>query len=175
MNFGVDFRGSRVIPDLVFLSPDTHIENRGKIWTSYERHSFSALRDLDFVHDKFSTSKRNVLRGIHGDFKTWKLVSCPFGEITAVFVDMRENSSGYLRHEKINLTDKENTSVLVPPGVGNSFYVHSDIAVYHYKLAYTGQYADADEQFTIAWNDSRFDINWPCDNPILSERDGRFE
>ena len=29
-----------------------------------------------FIQDDISTSKKNVLRGIHGDNKTWKLVSC---------------------------------------------------------------------------------------------------
>ena len=49
---------------------------RGQVWTSWE------LRKINkkFVHDKFSFSKKNVLRGFHGDKKTWKLISCVYGK-----------------------------------------------------------------------------------------------
>ena len=62
----------------------------------------------------------------------------------------------------------------MPPGLGNAFYVKSEIATYHYKLAYDGHYADVDEQFTVAWNDPRINIDWPTSDPILSERDKRL-
>ena len=55
--------------------------------------------------------------------------------------------------------------------MGNAYYVISDNAVYHYKLAYEGDYIDANEQFTYAWNDASINIDWPIDNPILSDRD----
>ena len=32
--------------------------------------------NLNFVQDDISISYKNVLRGVHGDSKTWKLVSC---------------------------------------------------------------------------------------------------
>ena len=50
----------------------------------------------------------------------------------------------------------------------------SSSAVYHYKLAYSGDYIDADEQFTVSWNDPRLNIKWPTNDPILSERDARL-
>ena len=31
------------------------------------------------IQDDISISKHNVLRGIHGDNKTWKLISCLYG------------------------------------------------------------------------------------------------
>ncbi|EAI7731860.1 dTDP-4-dehydrorhamnose 3,5-epimerase, partial [Campylobacter coli] len=50
-------------------------------------------------------------------------------------------------------------------------YVSSESAVYYYKCAYLGEYVDADDQFTYAWNDERIGINWPTNSPILSDRD----
>ena len=55
--------------------------------------------------------------------------------------------------------------------MGNGYYVLSKKAVYHYKLAYDGEYIDADEQFSFAWNDESINIEWPSNKPILSERD----
>jgi dTDP-4-dehydrorhamnose 3,5-epimerase len=64
--------------------------------------------------------------------------------------------------------------ILIPPGMGNAFYVKSSSAIYHYKLAYSGNYIDADEQFTIAWNDPLLNIKWSTNDPILSKRDARL-
>ena len=55
--------------------------------------------------------------------------------------------------------------------MGNSYYVKSENAVYHYKLAYEGDYIDADKQFSLKWNDARINIDWPTKTPILSGRD----
>lgn len=62
-------------------------------------------------------------------------------------------------------------SILLPPGIGNAFYVNSEIAVYHYKLAYPGEYLDAEDQFSVKWNDSSLGIPWPTNSPLLSDRD----
>ena len=43
--------------------------------------------------------------------------------------------------------------------------------MYHYKLAYPGEYFDAEEQFSVKWNDAEIGIEWPSFSPILSERD----
>ena len=64
--------------------------------------------------------------------------------------------------------------VLIPPGLGNAFFVKSEFATYHYKLAYQGDYVDSEDQFTVAWDDPRINIDWPSKDPILSERDGRL-
>ena len=55
--------------------------------------------------------------------------------------------------------------------MGNAYFVSSDVAVYHYKLAYIGDYIDAGSQFSLKWDDPRIGIDWPCNNPILSDRD----
>ena len=174
MAFPASFQKGKTIDDLIVISPDVFRENRGAIWTSYEKAEYEAALGLAFNHDKFSISRQNVLRGIHGDTRTWKLISCPFGDITVVLADMREESTSYLKHEMFRLDEENKIQILVPPMVGNSFYVHSETAVYFYKLSYEGAYSDVDDQFTVAWNDSRLNIKWPCEAPILSDRDARL-
>ena len=83
----------------------------------------------------------------------------------------RKESKTYLKHFSLILDGSSPKSVLIPPGFGNAFQVLSDNAVYNYKLAYSGDYIDADEQFTLKWNDERILIDWPIKNPILSSRD----
>ena len=147
---------------------DAGIDDRGSIWTTWKKENFS---DLNFNHDKFSISKKNVLRGLHGDDKTWKLVTCIYGEIFQVVVDLRLDSKTYLQSESWHLTQDNRKQILVPPNFANGFLCLSDECVYHYKLSYEGKYNDVANQFTIKWNDSRLNINWPIKNPILHGRD----
>ena len=43
----------------------------------------------------------NVLRGLHGDIKSWKLVTCVFGEVFQVVVDTRPESKNYLKWKSV--------------------------------------------------------------------------
>ncbi|MFL2693703.1 MAG: dTDP-4-dehydrorhamnose 3,5-epimerase family protein [Gammaproteobacteria bacterium] len=176
MTFKFTERTSSKILDVKIIEPSCYSENRGDIWTSYNSDQMDKLlpKTLSFKHDKFSISKNNVLRGIHGDNKTWKLVSCVAGEVLQVVVDMREDSATFLEHECFKLGSNNHQMILVPPGLGNAFLVMSQFATYHYKLAYKGDYVDANEQFTIAWNDPLIKIDWPISDPILSDRDRRL-
>ena len=112
-----------------------------------------------------------MIRGIHGDLKSHKLVTCLYGELYFVVVDNRPDSPTYLQWDWVILDDRTRKQVLIPPGVGNGFLVLSDKSVFHYKWNYEGEYPDVAEQFTIKWNDKRINIDWAIENPILQPRD----
>lgn len=159
--------------EVVIISPDTFQDERGILFTDYLDEYFinNFEPKLNFVHSKFAINNSNVLRGIHGDFESYKLVQCVFGKIFQVVVDCRENSPSFLKHETFELEYTQPKMILIPPGFGNAFQVISEKAVYNYKLAYPGKYNDYDNQFTYKWNDERIGIDWPTINPILSKRD----
>ena len=158
-----------MIEGVHIFEPDVFTDFRGDLWTTWKKDEFPF--DLDFNHDKVSTSRKDVLRGIHGDFKSWKLITCLYGQIYFILVDNRKDSKTYLQWSSMILDDRNRKLVLVPPGFGNGFLVLSNNSVFSYKWAYEGKYADVDEQFTIKWNDKRLNIDWPIDNPILQRRD----
>ena len=160
---------NNIFSEVGVFDADMFRDYRGDIWTTYKKKT-SAIK-LDFIHDKFSSSRKNVIRGIHGDYKTWTMVSCIHGEIYFVVVDNRPDSETYLQWDWMILDDKERKQVLLPPGFGNGFCVMSDTAVFSYKLAYDGEYSDVDQQFTLKWNDPRVSIDWPTTDPILQARD----
>ena len=156
-----------MINGVVDREQDAFTDYRGDLYTIWKDDEF----DLNFNHDKVSTSRKHVLRGIHGDNKSWKLVTCLYGEVYFVIVDNRESSDTFLQWESMMLTDRNRRQVLIPPGVGNGFLVMSHRSVFHYKWSYEGEYADVNQQFTIKWNDPIVGVDWPIDNPILSRRD----
>ena len=157
------------IEGVKIFEPDVYTDFRGDLWTLWKEDEFPL--DIHFNHDKLSTSRKNTLRGIHGDFKTHKLVYCPYGELYFVFVDNRKKSKTYMQWDYEILDDKSRKIAVIPPGVGTSFLVMSEHSVFGYKWSYTGEYPDVEDQFSIKWNDPRIDIHWPIENPILSERD----
>jgi dTDP-4-dehydrorhamnose 3,5-epimerase-like enzyme len=46
-----------------------------------------------------------------------------------------------------------------------------DDSIMSYKMAYKGEFNNVDEQQTIRWDSDKFNMDWPCTNPILSKRD----
>ncbi len=143
-------------------------DHRGYYWTSWSKKKVK----LDFNHDKFSISKKNTLRGLHGDSKTWKLVSCIFGKVFFVIVNFNPKSKNYLKHKSMILKEGENKQILIPPHYLNGFLCLSDKCVFHYKLSYKGKYFDVNKQKSLKWNDPRLKINWPKKkNLIFSKRD----
>ena len=173
MSIEFEIQNAKFLDEVYVIKPSINIDKRGNIWTSFLKDEIDILlpKNLTFIQDKFSQSKKNVLRGIHGDKKSWKLVTCVYGDIQQVVVDLRAESNTFKKYESFEINAKNQMSILIPPRFGNAYYVKSKLAIYHYKLAYDGDYIDASDQFTYRWDDSSIKINWLCNNPILSERD----
>jgi len=164
---------SKKIDGIYIFTPSIGKDERGIIYSSFYDENFKDYlpKGLSFKHDKFSSSKQNVLRGIHGDVKSWKLVTCVYGEIFQVIVDCRKDSPTYKHWEGFTINSENPQLILLPPNIGNSFFVNNELAIYHYKLAYEGEYLDVNDQFSLKWNDPSIGIDWPTKNPILSDRD----
>lgn len=175
MKANFEITESEIISGVFMLTPNVSEDNRGNIWTSFLSKDIDLLLPSDhkFMHDKFSESKKDVLRGIHGDTKSWKLVTCVYGAIDQVVVDLRKNSKTYMKHIKYNISSKNQISVLIPPYFGNAYLAKTEKVIYHYKLAYNGDYIDAADQFTYSWNNKDINIDWGISNPILSKRDSK--
>lgn len=123
---------------------------------------------VNFIQDDISVSSRHVLRGIHGDAETWKLISCLHGKFYLMVINWDETSPQYRQWDAFTLSDQNRFQVLIPPKFGNGHVVLSEVAIFHYKQS---SYYDRPGQFTILWNDPKLNFWWPVRNPILSMRD----
>jgi dTDP-4-dehydrorhamnose 3,5-epimerase len=159
---------SKKLKEVKYIKNSSFKDFRGQIWTFWKQNYF---KNLTFNLDKFTISKKNVLRGFHGDKKSWRLVTCVKGEILNVVVDFRPNSKNYLKFEAFRMNDKNKLSLLIPPMFLNSWLCLSREAIYAYKWSFKGKYIDAKQQISIKWNDNRINYKWPVKKPILSFRD----
>ena len=167
MTFPYDRIESEILPEVIIFKPTQHIEYRGEMWTYWENTYKTPKEKIS----KFTRSRKNVLRGLHGDRETWKHITCVYGEIYLVVVDYREDSVNYLTWESYFISDRNHLSVLVPPGFLNGHLCLSDECVFHYTQSYPNEYVDTNEQISVKWNDPMLKIEWPINNPILYGRD----
>ena len=157
------------LTNVLRITPDIFKDHRGYYIETYNKNNYKKNGiAVNFIQDDISVSFKNVLRGIHGDQKTWKLISCLGGEFLLVVVNNDENSPQFKKWESFTLTENNNIQILVPPKFGNGHLVLTDRAIFHYKQS---TYYNPKGQFTIRWNDPEYNITWPISIPILSKRD----
>jgi|TARA_B110000967_G_scaffold124991_1_gene127780 dTDP-4-dehydrorhamnose 3,5-epimerase len=154
---------------IAVITPDVFHDFRGEYVETWNSETYKVFYDVEFKQDDISTSVKHTLRGLHGDFTTWKLVSCLYGSLLQVVVDMRPESNTYLKHELFSINDKNRNQILIPPGFANGHLVMSDFGIFSYKQSTL--YGGASKQFTVRWDDPKVGIEWPINNPILSSRD----
>ena len=155
---------------LLVTPPVIHEDFRGTNVEIFNKALYAngVVDKIGWKIDSVSTSRQHVLRGVHGDENTYKLISCLYGTIYLLVVDNRPWSPQYKEWISFTLSDKNRKQVLVPPGYGNGHLVMSKTAVFHYKWS---EYYNREAQFTIKWNDPEYEFWWPVRHPILSERD----
>lgn len=162
------------ISGLLLLTPSVFYDVRGEFVSTFNVTEYSFLdaedKPIEFVEDDLAISRYSVLRGLHGDQNTWKLIQCVAGEAYFVAADMRPTSPTYLKWAAFALNDVNRRQVLVPAGCCQRHAISTRNAA---QLPTNGSriYQTATSQFTVRWDEPKLGIYWPIPAPILSERD----
>lgn len=154
---------------VLLIKPSVFEDHRGEYVETYNEDLYRKNGiDVRFVQDDISVSSKNVLKGIHGDAETWKLVTCLYGKFYLVVVNCDVDSKDFGKWQHFVLSDVNRLQVLIPPKYGNAHLILTDTAIFHYKQS---TYYDPSRQFTYKWDDPKLNIWWPIKNPIVSRRD----
>ena len=123
-----------------------------------------------FIFDYYSLSKKNVVRGLHLQLKNpqGKLITVLYGKIFDVALDCRKKSKTFGKFYTIYLSDKDNSSLYIPPGFAHGFCSLTKNSLLHYKCT---NYRDIKSETGILWNDKDLKINWPNNKLIISTKD----
>ncbi|HEY6237294.1 MAG TPA: dTDP-4-dehydrorhamnose 3,5-epimerase [Candidatus Elarobacter sp.] len=150
--------------------PDVFEDDRGFFKETWSDPKYAALGlDLRFAQDSSSRSARNVIRGLHYDFRMAKLVQCLYGGIWDVIVDLRRESPTYLQWEGFELTGRNHKQLFVPAGFGHGFLALDDVAIVYYKNSVP---YDPKAEGAVSWRNPRIGVRWPLDGePRLSAKD----
>lgn len=163
------------IPELILIQPKCFDDSRGFFVETYKKSDFIKFGILDdFVQDNHSKSTKNVLRGLHYQNPPKaqsKLVRCIQGEILDIAVDIRINSPSYGKWLGERLSADNKKMLYIPVGFAHGFLVLSDTAEIVYK---TGEEYSFDYDAGIKWNDPAININWHCQDPLISDKDNNL-
>ncbi len=154
------------------IEPKVYDDERGFFLETFNSERYQRLLGIDFnfVQDNHSHSLNNVLRGLHFQ-KTkqqGKLVRAVKGEVYDVAVDIRKNSPTFSQWIGVTLSEKNKKQVWIPPGFAHGFLVTSEYADFEYKCS---EYYDPDDEGSILWSDPALGIDWPSEDPKLSDKD----
>jgi len=157
------------------IEPTIFKDERGYFFESYNQRDFCEAigREVDFVQDNQSFSKKGVLRGLHfqkGEYAQAKLVSVLEGKIQDVVVDLRKNSPTFGEHLSIELNSKDKKQLFVPRGFAHGFLALSNAATVLYKC--DNNYCPKAEG-GIRFDSPELKIQWSMTTKdlLLSEKD----
>lgn len=155
------------------LQPKVFEDTRGRFVKVFHEQAF-AEKDLEtrFSEEYYSTSNKNVIRGMHFQLPPRdhvKVVYCVQGEVMDVVVDLRVGSLTYGHHVTFELSSRKANSIYIPKGMAHGFCALSDNAIMVYKVSTV--YSPGHDA-GISWDS--VGIEWPTKEANLSQRDLSF-
>jgi dTDP-4-dehydrorhamnose 3,5-epimerase len=159
------------IDGLVLIEPRVIADDRGFFFETFRANDYAELGvDVTFVQDNHSRSVRGTVRGLHFQLEPGqaKLVRAARGAVWDVAVDLRRDSPTYGEYEAFELTDANAHQIFVPVGFAHGFCVTSETADVTYKVS---SYYDGATERGIAFDDPKIEIDWPVEEPLVSDRD----
>ena len=172
MKMPFKFERAKEIRDVIIITPKIFEDARGFFMETYKKEEFekNGIKG-EFVQDNHSQSKYSVLRGLHFQREPYaqaKIVRCIKGKIFDVAVDLRESSPTFGKYVGVMLSDENKKMLYIPRGFAHGFLVLSERADVIYKV--DNIYAP-DHEGGLIYNDPDVDIDWPIDNPFVSDKD----
>jgi dTDP-4-dehydrorhamnose 3,5-epimerase len=141
------------------------LDDRGEINNLHSYHP----ENINYSQDKLTISKKNVLRGFHGDELNDKLIFCLKGEMKLAIVNFDKNHNQFLKSEMFHIKHSDCYAIFVPRNFINAHYCISDEVLFFYR--WSSGYISPEQQYSYHWNNKAFNVNWGNINPHLSERD----
>jgi dTDP-4-dehydrorhamnose 3,5-epimerase len=91
---------------VLLIKPPFFEDHRGEYMELYNRELYKSKGiDIDFVEDDISIATRGVIKGIHGDSITWKLISCLHGKFYLVVINYDESSKEFGKWQSFVLSE----------------------------------------------------------------------
>lgn len=162
------------IDGLVVIERPVFRDERGFFHEVYRQSHLEKITGVNFKPVQFnhSMNKPRVIRAFHTE--EWnKMVYPATGKMFAAIVDVRPDSETFGEVEEIMFDntkeDSTHKALFLPAGMGNSICAMGDEPI-HYFYA-VDEYWDNSKAKGIAWDDPDIGVEWPIDDPIISERD----
>jgi dTDP-4-dehydrorhamnose 3,5-epimerase len=161
------------LPGSFIIEPDVLTDDRGWFARFYCKNEFKEIgHEKEWVQLNHSvTNKKGTIRGMHYQvqpFREIKMVKCIAGAVYDVLIDLRKDSSTFLKWFGAELSAKNRKMLYIPEGFAHGFQCLEDNCelIYHHSEFYT-----PNSEGGIRYNDPVINIEWPLPVTIISPRD----
>jgi dTDP-4-dehydrorhamnose 3,5-epimerase len=118
--------------------------------------------------------RKGTVRGMHFQFPPkaeTKLVRCTRGAILDIIVDLRPESSTYLRHFEIELNEDNQLALYVPERFAHGYQALEDDTDTTYQV---GEFYAPAHEGGLRYDDPRLRLVWPLPVSTISDKDLAF-
>jgi dTDP-4-dehydrorhamnose 3,5-epimerase len=155
------------------LDLERHDDSRGYFARTFCQREFEehglkttiAQANVAFNRDK------GTLRGMHFQFPPkaeTKLVRATRGAVVDIIVDLRPESSTYLEHVSVELTEDNGRAIYVPERFAHGYQTLVDDTETSYQI---GEFYAPETAWGLLYNDPRLRLSWPLPAASMSEKD----
>jgi dTDP-4-dehydrorhamnose 3,5-epimerase len=152
-------------------------DERGFFTRTFDKNEFIKMKlDSEFIQSSISQNKKKgTIRGMHYQTKPYeesKIVRCVKGKIFDVIIDLRPNSKTFKEWLSVELSEDNYKMLYIPKGFAHGFQTLEDDTEIYYQIS---------EQYStklskgVKYDDETFEIKWPLEISVISEKDKRFE
>lgn len=164
------------LPGVFEISLEPMNDERGFFARSWCRHEFErhGLNPAIAQCNISFNEKKGTLRGVHFQGEPHpedKIVRCTQGSIYDVVVDLRPDSATYKKWIGVLLSAANRRMVYVPKGCGHGLLTLEDRTEVYYQMS---EFYYPELSRGIRWNDPAFQIKWPDQPSVMSERDRSY-
>lgn len=172
----MNFQESKLKGAYIF-STEFFEDNRGKFGRIFSADIFEKTTGLKNnivqINHSFTTEK-GTFRGFHYQkppFTENKIIKCIKGAIFDIFIDVRKNSSTFLKFDIVELSDKNSKTLFLPEGFAHGFQTITDNVemLYFHSQFYTPKY-----EAGINFSDSLIGLKLPLKLTNISEKDKKI-
>lgn len=159
------------------IQPERIEDERGFFARIWDRKSFKGHGlEFDLVEASISLNKKKgTLRGMHYQkppHGETKLVRCTRGRIFDVVIDLRPGSETFKQWFGVELSEENAKTLYIPRGFAHGFITLEDESEIHYQM---DQEYKPGSAHGIKWDDKTFNISWPMEPVVISEKDSSWK
>jgi dTDP-4-dehydrorhamnose 3,5-epimerase len=148
-------------------------DSRGFFARAFCQHEFEAhgLEPVIAQANVAFNHTKGTLRGMHFQFPPvaeTKLVRCTRGAILDIIVDLRPESTTYLQHVAVELSEDNCRALYVPERFAHGYQALRDKTETSYQV---GEFYTPGSEGGLLYNDPRLELQWPLPVFVISEKD----
>lgn len=158
---------------IIIIDLEEFQDSRGRFSENFNLKNFKKIskrRNINFVQDNLSISKKGVFRGLHFQYKypQAKLVSVLSGTILDLVVDLRKSSKSFGDWASYKISRKNKKQLFIPEGFAHGFLSLSDDTKVMYKVS---DYWNSKDEYTLKFDDQKINLKLPFLPTSISQKD----